>query len=79
MRGANPGDVWEFSHIHYCQENRQNHPTQKPEGLIERMIFKNHNVVKEVFLKRVEEKYGYKIKRMEKKVYQKYLFEVDTP
>ena len=36
MRGANPGDVWEFSHIHYCQENRQNHPTQKPEGLIER-------------------------------------------
>ena len=38
MRGANPGDVWEFSHIHYCNENRQNHPTQKPEGLIERMI-----------------------------------------
>jgi len=32
MRGANPGDVWEFSHIHYCQDNRQNHPTQKPEG-----------------------------------------------
>jgi len=22
MRGANPGDVWEFSHIHYCNENR---------------------------------------------------------
>ncbi len=38
MRGANPGDVWKFSHIHYCQENRQNHPTQKPEGLIERMV-----------------------------------------
>lgn len=38
MRGANPGDVWEFSHVHYCNENRQNHPTQKPEGLIERMI-----------------------------------------
>jgi DNA modification methylase len=38
MRGANPGDVWEFSHIHYCQDNRQAHPTQKPEGLIERMI-----------------------------------------
>lgn len=38
MRGANPGDVWEFSHIHYCNENRQNHPTQKPEGLIERMV-----------------------------------------
>ena len=38
MRGANPGDVWEFSHIHYCQGNRQSHPTQKPEGLIERMV-----------------------------------------
>ena len=38
MRGANPGDVWKFSHVHYCNPNRQNHPTQKPEGLIERMI-----------------------------------------
>ena len=24
--------------MHYCNENRQNHPTQKPEGLIERMV-----------------------------------------
>lgn len=38
MRGSNPGNVWEFSHIHYCQGNRQAHPTQKPEGLIERMV-----------------------------------------
>ncbi len=38
MRGANPGDVWEFSHVHYCNGNRQNHPTQKPEGLIERLV-----------------------------------------
>ena len=38
MRGANPGDVWEFSHVHYCNPNRQPHPTQKPEGLIERMV-----------------------------------------
>ena len=38
MRGANPGDVWEFSHVHYCQDSRLNHPTQKPEGLVERMI-----------------------------------------
>lgn len=38
MRGANPGDVWEFSHVHYCHNNRQAHPTQKPEGLMERMI-----------------------------------------
>lgn len=43
MRGANPGDVWKFSHIHYCQENRQNHPTQKPEGLIERMVLASSN------------------------------------
>lgn len=38
MRGANPGDVWQFSHVHYCHPNRQAHPTQKPEGLIERMV-----------------------------------------
>jgi site-specific DNA-methyltransferase (adenine-specific) len=38
MRGANPGDVWTFSHVHYCNTNRQEHPTQKPEALIERMI-----------------------------------------
>lgn len=38
MRGANPGDVWEFSHVHYCQSSRTEHPTQKPEGLIERMV-----------------------------------------
>ncbi len=44
MRGANPGDVWEFSHVHYCNENRQNHPTQKPEGLIERMILVSSNI-----------------------------------
>lgn len=43
MRGANPGDVWEFSHIHYCQKNRQQHPTQKPEGLIERMVLASSN------------------------------------
>jgi len=43
MRGANPGDVWQFSHIHYCHENRQNHPTQKPEGLMERMILASSN------------------------------------
>lgn len=38
MRGANPGNVWEFSHMHYCNKNRKKHPTQKPEGLFERMI-----------------------------------------
>lgn len=43
MRGANPGNVWEFSHVHFCSGNRQKHPTQKPEGLIERMILASSN------------------------------------
>ncbi|MFN2160809.1 MAG: DNA-methyltransferase [Candidatus Promineifilaceae bacterium] len=38
MRGANPGDVWTYSHVHYSHPNRSGHPTQKPEGLIERMV-----------------------------------------
>lgn len=44
MRGANPGNVWEFSHMHYCNKNRKKHPTQKPEGLYERMILASSNV-----------------------------------
>ncbi len=43
MRGANPGNVWNFSHIHYCNENRKAHPTQKPEGIIERIILASSN------------------------------------
>lgn len=43
MRGANPGNVWEFSHMHYCNKNRQKHPTQKPEGLYERIILTSSN------------------------------------
>lgn len=43
MRGANPGNVWEFSHMHYCNKNRLEHPTQKPEGLYERMILASSN------------------------------------
>lgn len=43
MRGANPGDVWEFSHVHYCQGSRTEHPTQKPEALIERMVLASSN------------------------------------
>jgi site-specific DNA-methyltransferase (adenine-specific) len=38
MAGANPGDVWQFSHVHYCSAEREQHPTQKPEALMERMI-----------------------------------------
>lgn len=43
MRGANPGNVWEFSHMHYCNAKRQQHPTQKPEGLYERIILASSN------------------------------------
>jgi site-specific DNA-methyltransferase (adenine-specific) len=44
MRGANPGDVWQFSHVHYCNDNRQPHPTQKPEGLAERMVLASSDI-----------------------------------
>jgi len=38
MAGANPGDVWAFSHVHYSNPEREKHPTQKPEALIARMV-----------------------------------------
>jgi len=38
MAGANPGDVWEFSHVHYCAKRREAHPTQKPEALVARLV-----------------------------------------
>lgn len=43
MNGANPGDVWQFSHVHCCSRGRQDHPTQKPEALIERMMLSSTN------------------------------------
>lgn len=43
MRGANPGNVWEFSHMHYCNKHRTKHPTQKPEGVFERIILSASN------------------------------------
>jgi len=43
MDGANPGDVWQFSHVHYCSAEREQHPTQKPEALMERMIRASSN------------------------------------
>ncbi|MCK9443382.1 MAG: site-specific DNA-methyltransferase [Tissierellaceae bacterium] len=43
MRGANPGNVWTFSHMHYCNKNRKKHPTQKPEAIYERMILASSN------------------------------------
>lgn len=44
MQGANPGDVWQFSHVHYCSAERENHPTQKPEALLERVIKASSNL-----------------------------------
>jgi site-specific DNA-methyltransferase (adenine-specific) len=44
MQGANPGDVWQFSHVHYCSAERESHPTQKPEALIERIIKASSNL-----------------------------------
>ena len=43
MRGANPGDVWKFSHVHYSNPNRQNHPTQKPTSLLKRIVLASSN------------------------------------
>ena len=43
MAGANPGDVWQFSHVHYCSAERQPHPTQKPEALLQRIIASSSN------------------------------------
>lgn len=43
MSGANPGDVWEFSHVHYCSAEREKHPTQKPEALLERILLASSN------------------------------------
>ena len=43
MAGANPGDVWQFSHVHYCAAERLPHPTQKPEALLERIVKASSN------------------------------------
>ena len=43
MKGANPGDVWQFSHIHYSNPERLPHPTQKPEALMKRIILASSN------------------------------------
>ena len=43
MRGTNPGDVWAFPRVASHVKSRQSHPTQKPEGLIERMVLAASN------------------------------------
>ena len=33
-----PGNVWDFSRVRYKMDEYENHPTQKPEALLERII-----------------------------------------
>lgn len=39
-----PGNVWEFSRVRFKMEEYENHPTQKPESLLERVIKASSNV-----------------------------------
>jgi len=36
--GYNPKDVWKVSRLHKQHRERENHPTQKPKELVERMV-----------------------------------------
>ena len=38
-----PGNVWEFSRVRYRMEEYEEHPTQKPEALLERIILASSN------------------------------------
>lgn len=38
-----PGNVWEFPRVRYRMEEYENHPTQKPEALLERIIRASSN------------------------------------
>lgn len=39
-----PGNVWEFSRVRYRMEEYENHPTQKPTALLERIIKASSNM-----------------------------------
>ncbi|MCM1155107.1 MAG: adenine-specific DNA-methyltransferase [Roseburia sp.] len=39
-----PGNVWEFSRVRYKMNEYEDHPTQKPESLLERIIKASSNV-----------------------------------
>ena len=39
-----PGNVWNFSRVRFKMEEYENHPTQKPEALLERIIKASSNV-----------------------------------
>lgn len=38
-----PGNVWEFSRVRYRMHEYENHPSQKPEALLERIILASSN------------------------------------
>jgi len=38
-----PGNVWEFSRVRFKMDEYENHPTQKPEALLERVILASSN------------------------------------
>lgn len=38
-----PGNVWEFSRVRYRMDEYENHPSQKPEALLERVISASSN------------------------------------
>ena len=38
-----PGNVWEFSRVRFKMDEYENHPTQKPESLLERIIKASSN------------------------------------
>lgn len=39
-----PGNVWEFSRVRFKMDEYENHPTQKPESLLERIIKASSNL-----------------------------------
>lgn len=39
-----PGNVWDFARVRFKMEEYENHPTQKPESLLERVILASSNV-----------------------------------
>lgn len=38
-----PGNVWNFNRVRFKMEEYENHPTQKPEALLERIILASSN------------------------------------
>ena len=38
-----PGNVWDFSRVRFKMDEYENHPTQKPEALMERIIKASSN------------------------------------